>query len=57
VIAVIAGAVFMLFGAIKNGRFLGQMITNRGKLRRRPDSGVPETPPAVSEPPRPTPRA
>lgn len=37
VVAVIAGSVFMLYGAVRNRRFLGQMITNRGALRRRPN--------------------
>ncbi|MEP6494090.1 MAG: hypothetical protein ABJF01_15510 [bacterium] len=36
VIAVIAGTALVLFGAISNRRFLGQMISNRGALRRRP---------------------
>jgi uncharacterized protein (DUF2062 family) len=35
VIAVIAGAVFMLFGIIANFRYLGATISNRGVLRRR----------------------
>jgi hypothetical protein len=38
VVAVIAGAVFMLYGAVKNGRFFGQMISNRGALRRRSEA-------------------
>ena len=35
VIAVIAGAVLLLFGVIRNRRYLGQAISNRGALRRR----------------------
>jgi len=38
VVAVIAGSIFMLFGAMLNARFLGQMISNRGALRRRADA-------------------
>jgi len=36
VIAVIAGAVVMLYGVIRNARYLGHMISDRGALRRRP---------------------
>lgn len=36
VVAVIAGAVLLLFGVIRNRRYLGQAISNRGALRRRP---------------------
>lgn len=35
VVAVIAGAVLLLFGVIRNRRYLGQAISNRGALRRR----------------------
>jgi hypothetical protein len=45
VVAVIAGAVFMLYGAIRNARFLGQMISNRGALRRRPEGARAESVP------------
>jgi len=49
VVAVIAGSVFMLFGAVRNGRFLGQMISNRGALRRRDVPGeTPRTEPTNS---------
>lgn len=37
VIAVIAGAVLLLWGALLNWRYLGQAIANRGPLRRRSD--------------------
>jgi hypothetical protein len=36
VVAVIAGSVLLLIGAIANRRYLSQAITNRGALRRRP---------------------
>jgi hypothetical protein len=36
VVAVIAGAILLLAGVIRNRRYLGQAITNRGALRRRP---------------------
>jgi hypothetical protein len=36
VVVVIAGSVLLLIGAIANRRYLGQAITNRGALRRRP---------------------
>src|ERR1041385_4860211 len=36
VVAVIAGTLLLLLGVIKNRRYLGQAITNRGALRRRP---------------------
>jgi hypothetical protein len=54
VLSVIAGSVFMLFGAIANRRFLGQMISNRGALRRRPDGAAVDptsTPATTSAPP------
>ena len=35
VVAVIAGTLLLLIGVIVNRRYLGQMITNRGALRRR----------------------
>src|SRR5215212_10488278 len=36
VIAVIAGTVLLVFGAIKNYRYFGATLSNRGALRRRP---------------------
>ena len=36
VVAVIAGTLLLLLGVIRNRRYLGQAITNRGALRRRP---------------------
>ena len=36
VVAVIAGAVLLLFGTLSNRHYLGQAISNRGALRRRP---------------------
>ena len=36
VVAVIAGTVLMLYGVLLNRRFLGEAISNRGPLRRRP---------------------
>ena len=38
VISVIAGAVLLLYGAVRNRRYLGQTISNRGALRRREKS-------------------
>jgi uncharacterized protein (DUF2062 family) len=35
VIAVIAGAVFLLIGVLMNWRYLGSRVSNRGALRRR----------------------
>jgi len=36
VVSVMAGTLLMLLGVIRNRRYLGQAITNRGALRRRP---------------------
>jgi len=36
VIAVIAGTVLLLLGAIMNYHYLGAVVSNRGALRRRP---------------------
>jgi hypothetical protein len=38
VVVVIAGTVLLLFGALRNRKYLGQMISNRGALRRRPEN-------------------
>jgi hypothetical protein len=38
VLAVIAGTVLVLFGAIKNRKYFGAVVSNRGALRRRPES-------------------
>ncbi len=38
VIAVIAGSVLLLYGALLNWHYLGNAITHRGALRRRGDS-------------------
>jgi len=35
IVVVIAGAVFLLYGTIRNRAFLGTLISNRGALRRR----------------------
>jgi hypothetical protein len=35
VVSVIAGSLLLLYGAFRNRAFLGQMISNRGALRRR----------------------
>jgi hypothetical protein len=35
VLAVIAGSILMLFGAIANRHYLGALVTDRGTLRRR----------------------
>ena len=35
VVAVIAGSLLLLYGAFRNRAFLGEMISNRGALRRR----------------------
>ena len=40
VVAVIAGAVLMLLGIIASRRYLGQAISHRGALRRRPPTGA-----------------
>src|SRR3954469_25726605 len=36
VVAVIAGTVLLLLGAIANRKYLGSRVSNRGALRRRP---------------------
>jgi hypothetical protein len=35
VVAVIAGTLLLMYGVFRNRAFLGQMISNRGALRRR----------------------
>jgi hypothetical protein len=35
ILAVIAGSILLLYGAVRNRAFLGEMISNRGALRRR----------------------
>jgi len=40
VVAVIAGAVFMLFGVIANFQYLGATVSNRGALRRRSETEI-----------------
>ena len=35
VVAVMAGSVLLLFGAIANRHYLGELVGNRGPLRRR----------------------
>jgi hypothetical protein len=40
VVAVIAGAVFMLCGVIANFQYLGAAVSNRGALRRRSESEI-----------------
>jgi hypothetical protein len=35
VVAVIAGAVFLLLGILMNWRYFGARLSNRGALRRR----------------------
>jgi hypothetical protein len=35
VVAVIAGAVLLLFGTIASRKYLGEVLGNRGRLRRR----------------------
>ncbi|MFI5228761.1 MAG: hypothetical protein ACHQWU_06815 [Gemmatimonadales bacterium] len=35
VVAVMVGTVFLLYGVLRNWRYLGQAISNRGPLRRR----------------------
>jgi hypothetical protein len=35
VVAVIAATVLLLYGVVRNRRFLAEMISNRGSLRRR----------------------
>jgi hypothetical protein len=41
VVAVIAGTVFLLYGIVRNRRYLGDAIAHRGALRRRPGSERP----------------
>jgi hypothetical protein len=36
VVAVIAGTVLLLYGVLRNWRYFGQSLSNRGPLRRRP---------------------
>ncbi len=36
VVAVIAGAVFLLYGLVRSRHYLAQSFSNRGSLRRRP---------------------
>jgi hypothetical protein len=48
VIAVILGSLLLLFGAIANRRYLAEMISNRGALRRRePGSSPPPKRPQI----------
>jgi len=47
---VIAGTVLVLFGAIKNSRYFGAVVSNRGPLRRRPE----DAPAPIAEKPRDT---
>jgi len=35
ILAVIAGSILLLYGVVRNRAFLGEMISNRGALRRR----------------------
>ena len=35
VVAVIVGTVLLLYGALRNRRYLGEVISHRGELRRR----------------------
>jgi hypothetical protein len=49
VIAVIAGAVLLLYGVVRNRRFLGEMISNRGSLRRRQKAVGGGSPPDVTK--------
>ena len=51
VIAVIAGTVLLLLGAIGNRRYLAAVVSNRGALRRRSA----DIPPAVTQDARPQP--
>ena len=52
VVAVIAGTVLVLFGAIKNYRYFAAVVSNRGPLRRRQTETV-EEPAEVKPPARP----
>jgi hypothetical protein len=49
VLVVIVGTLFLVYGAVRNRSFLGAMISNRGALRRRPESeaSTPPKPPAT----------
>jgi len=55
-LSVLAGSVLLLIGAVLNRRFLGELITNRGALRRGApqlptDQPTPPPPPAAGEQP------
>jgi peptidoglycan/LPS O-acetylase OafA/YrhL len=51
VVAVIAGTVLLLYGVVRNWRFLGELISNRGSLRRRSQTpnGPPNPPPDAAK--------
>jgi hypothetical protein len=51
VIAVIVAMLLLLYGVVRNWRFLGELISNRGSLRRRPEmpAGAPQPDAAKSE--------
>jgi hypothetical protein len=39
VVSVIAGMVLVVYGVLRNRRYLAQSFSNRGPLRRRPEQG------------------
>ena len=52
VVAVIAGTVLMLYGVLRNFKYLGEAISHRGALRRRPkgaQSSLGESPANASD--------
>jgi hypothetical protein len=55
VVAVIAGSVLLVLGAIANRRYLAATVSNRGVLRRRPPDELlpPDHEPSPSSEPRP----
>ena len=50
IVAAIAGALFVLWGAILNRRFLATLLSNRGRLRRREGPDAPKPPGAPRGP-------
>jgi hypothetical protein len=49
VIAVIAGMVLLVYGVVRNWRYLGELISNRGSLRRRPEAPAGTAKPDVTK--------
>jgi hypothetical protein len=49
VVAVIAATLLLLYGVVRNWRFFGELIANRGALRRRPEPPTGESQPEVTK--------